>query len=118
MSSATRPLGEFLQTDRPRLAKGPIAILLIEDDTVVQQTLAHHLRAGFRLILALSPEPLPAHALPEDRDGRIVNLIHPCRGRQQDRQPAPRFPTRPRPCRGGECRHRGRARGELAVLRL
>jgi hypothetical protein len=79
MSSATRPLGEFLQTDRPRLAKGPIAILLIEDDTVVQQTLAHHLRAGFRLILALSPEPLPAHALPEDRDGRIVNLIHPCR---------------------------------------
>ena len=79
MSGAARPLGAFLQSDRPRLARGPIAILLIEDATAVQQTLAHHLRAGFRLILALSPEPLPAHALPEDRDGRIVNLIHPCR---------------------------------------
>ena len=79
MSGAARPLGAFLQSDRPRLARGPIAILLIEDATAVQQTLAHHLRAGFRLILALSPEPLPAHALPEDREGRIVNLIHDCR---------------------------------------
>jgi hypothetical protein len=72
-------LGAFLKTDRARHAKGPIAILLIEDDSAVRQTLAHHLQVGFRLILALSPEPLPAHALPPDPQGRIVNLIHDCR---------------------------------------
>ena len=50
-------LAAFLKTAPDRLAKGPIAILLIEDESAVTQTLAHHLRAGFRLILALSPEP-------------------------------------------------------------
>ncbi|RCW83393.1 glycosyltransferase family 2 protein [Paracoccus lutimaris] len=72
-------LAAFLGSDRARLARGPIAVLLIEDESAVRQTLAHHLQAGFRLVLALSPETLPAHALPDDAEGRIVNLIHDCR---------------------------------------
>ncbi|WP_199261780.1 glycosyltransferase family 2 protein [Paracoccus binzhouensis] len=62
-----------------RLAKGPIALVLIEDEVAVAQTLEHHLRAGFRLILALSPEPLPAQAIPEAGTDRIVNLRHESR---------------------------------------
>ena len=69
-------LAEFLKSSRQRLAKGPIAILLIEDDTAVARTLEHHLNAGFKLVLALSPEPLPNHLLPKEPDERIVNLIH------------------------------------------
>lgn len=72
-------LAEFLKTAPDRLAKGPIAILLIEDESAVTQTLAHHLRAGFRLILALSPEPLPRHAVPEGGEARVVNLRHDSR---------------------------------------
>ncbi|MTH76390.1 glycosyltransferase family 2 protein [Paracoccus aestuariivivens] len=67
-------LAEFLRQSPDRLEKGPIAIILIEDSAAVAQTLAHHLKCGFRLILALSAEPLPSHALPEDELGRIVNL--------------------------------------------
>ncbi|SIP99282.1 hypothetical protein SAMN05421641_102245 [Paracoccus thiocyanatus] len=72
-------LGDFLAGARDRLAKGPIALLLIEDEAAVHQTLAHHLRAGFKLILALSPEPLPAHVMPEGGEKRIVNLRHDAR---------------------------------------
>jgi hypothetical protein len=68
------PLAEFLTQSPDRLQKGPIALLLIEDSAAVMQTLTHQLKCGFRLILALSNEPLPPHALPDDPDGRIVNL--------------------------------------------
>ncbi|UFM64339.1 glycosyltransferase family 2 protein [Paracoccus sp. MA] len=72
-------LDDFLRSARDRLAKGPIALLLVEDEAVLQQTLAHHLKAGFKLILALSPEPLPAHAIPDGGGERIVNLRHDSR---------------------------------------
>lgn len=68
------PLADFLRNSPDRLQKGPIAILLIEDAIAVGQSLSHHLKCGFRLILALSPDPLPAHVIPEDPEGRIVNL--------------------------------------------
>lgn len=72
MNGVVPTLGQFIQT-RPRaLAKGPIAIILIEDGAAIPETLRHHLRLGFRHILALSPEPVP---LPEDHGGRISNLI-------------------------------------------
>lgn len=51
----------------------------MEDEAAVCETLAHHLRAGFRLILALSPEPLRAEQIPADPKGRIVNLLADCR---------------------------------------
>ena len=67
------PLGEFLSFPGEALLAGPIAILLFEDDAETVSTLEHHLRAGFRHILALSPEPL---ALPEPlaRNPKISNL--------------------------------------------
>lgn len=74
-----QPLAAFLTDASDRLAKGPIAILLIEDSSAVADTLAHHLKCGFRLVLALSPEPLPVHLRPEDPEGRLVNLAFDAR---------------------------------------
>lgn len=68
-------LENFLSGSRARLAKGPIAIILIEDEVAVAATLNHHLSNGFKLILALSPEPLPAEAIPSGGESKIVNLI-------------------------------------------
>lgn len=84
-------LAEFIKEYPDRLIKGPIAVILIEDEAAVAQTLEHHLAAGFKLILALSPEPLPVHALPPPPAGstgdgpaptghpKIVNLCHASR---------------------------------------
>lgn len=64
-------LGTFL-TGKPKvLAKGPLAMILIEDDVAVTETLRHHLQTGFRHILALSPEPI---SLPDDISARVTNV--------------------------------------------
>lgn len=75
-ASAARhePLAAFLAAAAGRLAEGPTAIVLIEDGTEIRSTLAHHLARGFRLILAVSPDPLGADDLPDDPEGRIVTL--------------------------------------------
>jgi hypothetical protein len=48
-------LDQFLATHRSTLAKGPIAIVLVEDDVEVDTTLRHHLQMGFKHVLALMP---------------------------------------------------------------
>lgn len=53
------------------LAKGPIAIILVEDDVAVAQTVVHHLQRGFRHILLLSDQP---QDLPEEVTPRITQL--------------------------------------------
>ena len=72
-------LAQFLTQAPDRLVKGPIALILIEDEAAVTQTLEHHLRAGFKLILALSPEPLPEGTIPAEGASKIVNLHHDSR---------------------------------------
>lgn len=67
-------LNRFLAESGRALLRGPIAVVLIEDDVEVASTLAHALQAGFRRILALSPEPLPPSALPDDPKGHITCL--------------------------------------------
>ncbi len=74
-----RRFESFLASPGEVLAKGPIAIVLIEDGVEVASTLEHHIRAGFRRILALSADPLPASMLPDDPKEKVVNLIHDCR---------------------------------------
>ncbi|WP_090848499.1 glycosyltransferase family 2 protein [Paracoccus alkenifer] len=74
-------MGRFLASPGEQLERGPIAVILIEDQAEVAATLSHHLRLGFRKILALSPEPLPAMAPLDDAKGRVLNLIHDTRAR-------------------------------------
>ncbi|MDO5646471.1 glycosyltransferase family 2 protein [Paracoccus sp. (in: a-proteobacteria)] len=58
------------------LAKGPIALILIEDDTAIAETLAHHVRIGFRHILALSPDRV---AVPDDLAARVTVMRYDTR---------------------------------------
>ncbi|HRO15121.1 MAG TPA: hypothetical protein PLL33_08775 [Paracoccus sp. (in: a-proteobacteria)] len=68
-------LAAWLRRPGDALARSPLAIILIEDAAEVASTLRHHLRAGFRKILALSPEPLAPGQFPDDPGNRIVNLL-------------------------------------------
>ncbi len=61
-------LDDFLSRDRGALAKGPVAIVLVEDMVEVETTLRHHLKAGFREVLALSPARI---GLPDDLAGKV-----------------------------------------------
>ncbi|MFD1797563.1 hypothetical protein FQV27_11610 [Paracoccus aurantiacus] len=67
----TPSLRDYLAAHPAELKSGPIAIILFEDETEAASTVDHALRAGFRTLLALSPEPLSFQAT---RDG-IRNLI-------------------------------------------
>ncbi|MBO9455066.1 glycosyltransferase family 2 protein [Paracoccus sp. R12_1] len=70
--SAETGLLDFLKRGARQIQRGPLAMILIEDDAAVTETIAHHLRVGFRHVLALSPEPI---TLPDDMAARVTNLI-------------------------------------------
>jgi len=46
-------LDQMIRTDGAKLAKGPIAIVMVEDDVEVDTTLRHHQQSGFTQVLAL-----------------------------------------------------------------
>ncbi len=66
-------LDSFLKDGRAHLTKGPVALILVEDEVEVASTLRHHLDCGFRQVLALMPA---AFALPADLHGRVVRIDH------------------------------------------
>jgi len=81
-------LDNFLKTGKQALAKGPVAMIFVEDNTEIATTLRHHLQCGFDSVLALMPDAfdLPAdvaddiHRIPYDCSPRTavadaVNLI-------------------------------------------
>ena len=49
-------LDTFIKDGAAALAKGPIAVILVEDDVEVDTTLRHHLQAGFETVIALMPD--------------------------------------------------------------
>lgn len=67
MSSITTypDLGTFLQHGKAALAKGPIALILMEDNVEVASTLRHHLSLGFRSVVAFGADDI---LVPEDLD--------------------------------------------------
>ena len=50
-----KQLDEFLERSAPALAKGPIAIVMAEDDVEIDSTLRHNLTSGFRTVVLLAP---------------------------------------------------------------
>ncbi|MBS1303217.1 hypothetical protein [Loktanella sp. SALINAS62] len=45
-------LTAFLKAEKGAIGKGPIALILLEDDVEVDSTLRHHLESGFRRVIA------------------------------------------------------------------
>lgn len=54
-------LDQLIAQNRKVLAKGPIAVVFVEDDVEVNTTLRHHQQAGFKTILALMPAEFELH---------------------------------------------------------
>ncbi|WP_097068825.1 glycosyltransferase family 2 protein [Rhodobacter maris] len=61
----------FLTSAKVTLARGPVAIVLVEDLVAVESTIRHHLAAGFRTLIVYAPEAL---VLPEDVSARIHRI--------------------------------------------
>ena len=66
-------LKDFLARSAQVLAKGPIALIFVEDEVEVASTLAHHLKAGFGAIVMFMP---PAFDLPETPGGKVHRVDH------------------------------------------
>ncbi|MCT2538907.1 glycosyltransferase family 2 protein [Sedimentimonas flavescens] len=64
-------LAAFLERDRAALAKGPVAIIVVEDPVEVESTLDHHLKLGFRTLIAFMPDGLELPAALADQVHRI-----------------------------------------------
>ena len=46
----------FLRAGRAQLAKGPVALVFVEDDVEVDTTLRHHLDLGFAAVITFMPD--------------------------------------------------------------
>jgi len=64
-------LSDFLKRALPDLAKGPLAIILVEDEIEVATTLRHHIQSGFAEVLALMPSTMQ---LPADLQARVHRI--------------------------------------------
>ncbi|PID36104.1 MAG: hypothetical protein CR993_07045 [Rhodobacterales bacterium] len=64
-------LDTFLAKAKPILAKGPIALLFIEDLVEAESTIRYHLVSGFRQVVIFAP---PELELPVDLAGRVHRI--------------------------------------------
>ncbi|HHI70211.1 MAG TPA: hypothetical protein ENJ91_04360, partial [Rhodobacteraceae bacterium] len=64
-----KDLSDFLNTGKAALAKGPVALILVEDLTEVDTCIRHHQQLGFGSTLVFAPDALE---LPD----KLENTIH------------------------------------------
>ena len=69
-------LPAFLASAKTVLAKGPIAIIMAEDATEVDTTIRHHLVAGFKSVLLLSPDEILIAPELAAKIHRITHNVH------------------------------------------
>ena len=65
-------LARFLERGKAALAKGPVAMIFVEDLIEVETTIRHHQLAGFRETLVFAPPELRLPALMQDGIHRIA----------------------------------------------
>jgi hypothetical protein len=66
-------LDTFLKDGKAALAKGPIAIILVEDDVEIATTLRHHLQAGFASLVVFMPDEFD---LPIDLEATVHRITY------------------------------------------
>ena len=64
-------LSQMIAAERARLAQGPIAVIMVEDDVEVGTTLRHHQGMGFRTTIALMP---PSFKLDLDLQESVIRV--------------------------------------------
>lgn len=64
-------LTEFLSKGSAALAKGPIALIMIEDMVEVDTTIRHHLKIGFKSVILFTPPELD---LPKDLASKVHHV--------------------------------------------
>lgn len=64
-------LDAFLSAEEAALAKGPVAMVFVEDEVEIDSTLRHHADLGFRQVIALMPE---AFSLARDVEETVVRV--------------------------------------------
>jgi hypothetical protein len=66
-----RSLDQFLTDGKDDLVKGPIAMILVEDDVEIDTTLRHHQQLGFTKVIAFMPEEFD---LPRDVKELVIRV--------------------------------------------
>ncbi len=66
-------LSALLDRKAGDLAKGPLALIMAEDEVEVASTLAHLLKSGFRDVVLLAPEGI---AVPTEHEDRVQIVTH------------------------------------------
>lgn len=66
-------VSQFLRDGKAVLAKGPIAVVLMEDDVETASTIAHHLKCGFNAVITVGA---PEITLETDSDPRVHHVTH------------------------------------------
>ena len=64
-------LTDMISAEAAALAKGPIAIIMVEDDVEVDTTLRHHQQMGFRSVIVLMPAVFD---LPRDLQETVIRV--------------------------------------------
>ncbi|GAB5435574.1 hypothetical protein [Falsiruegeria mediterranea] len=68
-------LDHLLRIGKDTLAKGPLALIFVEDDVELATTMRHHLQCGFAAVLAFMPD---AFQLPKDVEARVHRIPFDC----------------------------------------
>jgi len=64
-------LEQFLSEGKAALAKGPVAVIMVEDLVEVDTTIRHHLNIGFKTLILLAPRELE---LPDDLAAKVQRV--------------------------------------------
>lgn len=73
MTDRYNSLSSFLAEGRRHLAKGPVALIFVEDDVEIAATVRHHLDEGFRSVICFGS---PEIDWPEQLAGPTVRVDH------------------------------------------
>ncbi len=66
-------LDAFVARGKAELAKGPVALIFVEDDVELDSTLRHHIDLGFRKVVAFMPE---GFAMAADTAEAVIRVDH------------------------------------------
>lgn len=68
-------LENFLESGKAALAKGPVALIFVEDEVEVGTTIRHHLEIGFKSAVVFIPD---AFEIPDDVSDKVHRVPYDC----------------------------------------